>query len=236
MSEDLGTRPSWFVGAAYNRTEDQTPRFLAEGIWEIGYEDGKYGDLVRSMRPGDKIAIKSSYTRKRDLPFDNSGATVSVMAIMATGTITANPDDGKQVKVDWAPSAPPREWYFYTNRSTIWRVAPGEWMEDGLLSFAFDGRPQDMDRFRNEPFWRERFGETTLRSGYLYQIYAYLRSQTGRGDSLADVAEGLLLHPAIGETVDEAILVQGHCIRFATVDLAADSAAIRAQLLGLSIK
>lgn len=159
MSEDLGTRPSWFVGAAYNRTEDQTPRFLTEGIWENGYEDGKYGDLVRSMRPGDKIAIKSSYTRKRDLPFDNRGATVSVMAIKATGTITANPDDGKQVKVDWAPSVPPREWYFYTNRSTIWRVAPGEWMEDGLLSFAFDGRPQDIDRFRNEPFWRERFGD-----------------------------------------------------------------------------
>lgn len=80
--------------------------------------------------------------------------------------------------------------------------------------------------------WRR---EATLRSGYLYQIYAYLRSQTGRGDPLADSAEGLLLHPAIGETVDEAIMVQGHRIRFATVDLVAESAAIRAQLLGLSM-
>ena len=78
------------------------------------------------------------------------------------------------------------------------------------------------------PGWRR---EATLRSGYLYQIYAYLRSQSGRGDPLADSAEGLLLHPAIGETVDEAITVQGHGIRFATVDLAADSAAIRARLL-----
>ena len=76
--------------------------------------------------------------------------------------------------------------------------------------------------------WRR---DATLRSGYLYQIYAYLRSQSGRGDPLADSAEGLLLHPAIGETVDEAITVQGHGIRFATVDLAADSAAIRARLL-----
>lgn len=32
-------------------------------------------------------------------------------------------------------------------------------MEDGLLAFAFDGQPQDIDRFRNEPFWRERFGD-----------------------------------------------------------------------------
>lgn len=159
MPADSGTRPAWFVGAAYNRTEDQTPRFLAEGIWENGYEDGTYGDLVRAMRPGDRIAIKSSYTRKRGLPFDNRGSTVSVMAIKAIGTITANLDDGKHVRVDWAPAEPPREWYFYTNRATVWRVAPGDWMEDGLLAFTFDGQHQDIDRFRNEPFWRERFGD-----------------------------------------------------------------------------
>jgi 5-methylcytosine-specific restriction protein B len=159
MSAESSARPSWFVGAAYNRTEDQTPRFLAEGIWENGYEDGKYGDVVRSMRPRDKIAIKSSYTRKHDLPFDNRGATVSVLAIKAVGTITANLDDGKHLRVDWSPVSPPREWYFYTNRATVWRVAPGGWMEDGLLAFAFDDQPQDINRFRNEPFWRERFGD-----------------------------------------------------------------------------
>ena len=76
--------------------------------------------------------------------------------------------------------------------------------------------------------WRR---EATLRSGYIYQIYAYLRSQTGRGDRLADSAEGLLLHPAIGVAVDEAIRLQGHLIRFATVDLAADTEAIRRQLI-----
>jgi 5-methylcytosine-specific restriction protein B len=159
MSVESTVRPGWFVGAAYNRTEDQTPRFLAEGIWENGYEDGTYSDLVRAMRPGDRIAIKSSYTRKHGLPFDNRGYPVSVMAIKATGTITANPNDGKHVQVDWKPVEPPREWYFYTNRATVWRVVPGDWKADGLLAFAFDGRAQDIDRFRNEPFWRERFGD-----------------------------------------------------------------------------
>ena len=72
--------------------------------------------------------------------------------------------------------------------------------------------------------------EQTLRSGYLYQIYAYLRSQVGHGDLLADHAEGLLLHPAIGESVDEAIVIQGQQIRFATVDLSASAADIRSQL------
>ena len=66
----------WFVGASYGGTEDQTSRFLDEGIWENGYDD-KYLDLVRSMQPGDRIAIKSSFTRKHNLPFDNRGCPPS---------------------------------------------------------------------------------------------------------------------------------------------------------------
>ena len=77
------------------------------------------------------------------------------------------------------------------------------------------------------------YREETLRSGYMYQIYAYLRSQVGSGDPLADSATGLLLHPAIGRTVDESVDIQGHRIRFATVDLAATPSDIRAQLLRL---
>lgn len=72
--------------------------------------------------------------------------------------------------------------------------------------------------------------EELLRSGYLYQIYAYLRSQ--EGDTLADRAEGLLLHPAIdGKVVDEAVRMQGHVIRFSTVDLCATAAEIRDRLM-----
>lgn len=54
----------WFVGASYGKgSEDQTERFITEGVWQNGYQD-KYLDVVRSMQPGDKIAIKSSYTLK----------------------------------------------------------------------------------------------------------------------------------------------------------------------------
>ena len=151
---------TWFVGASYGGTDDQMPRFLAEGIWENGYDD-KLLDVVRSMRPGERIAIKSSYTRKHGLPFDSRGRAVSVMGIKAVGTITENLNDGKRVKVDWAKVEPVREWYFYTHRATIWRVLPGEWMNDALIAFAFDDKPQDVDRFRNEPFWRERYGTTS---------------------------------------------------------------------------
>jgi len=157
---DSAPHATWFVGASYGGTDDQMPRFLAEGIWENGYDD-KLLDVVRSMRPGERIAIKSSYTRKHGLPFDSRGRAVSVMGIKAIGTITENLNDGKRVKVDWAKVEPVREWYFYTHRATIWRVLPGEWMNDALIAFAFDGKPQDVDRFRNEPFWRERYGTTS---------------------------------------------------------------------------
>ena len=157
---DSAPHATWFVGASYGGTDDQLPRFLAEGIWENGYDD-KLLDVVRSMRPGERIAIKSSYTRKHGLPFDSRGRAVSVMGIKAVGTITENLNDGKRVKVDWTKVEPVREWYFYTHRATIWRVLPREWMNDALIAFAFDGKPQDVDRFRNEPFWRERYGTTS---------------------------------------------------------------------------
>jgi 5-methylcytosine-specific restriction enzyme subunit McrC len=75
------------------------------------------------------------------------------------------------------------------------------------------------------------FREETLRSGYIYQIYAYLRSQEGQGDALADQASGLLLHPCVGDAIDETVVIQGHSIRFATVDLRASTTEVRSQLL-----
>ncbi|MGI6656514.1 MAG: AAA family ATPase [Desulfobulbus sp.] len=158
--EGAGARPCWFVGATYDGTDDQTPRFLQEGIWENGHQD-KYLDTVKSIQAEDRIAIKSSYTRKHDLPFDNRGQTVSVMAIKAIGTVKENLGDGRTLKVDWTPFDPPREWYFYTNRSTVWRVLPGDWTTDALIGFTFEEKAQDINRFRNAPYWRERFGDIT---------------------------------------------------------------------------
>ncbi len=159
--DGAGGRACWFVGASYGGTDDQTTRFLEEGIWENGYQD-RYLDAVRSMQPGDHIAIKSSYTRKHDLPFDSRGHTVSVMAIKAIGTVTENPGDGRRVKVDWTGLEEPREWYFYTHRGTVWRVVPGDWAADDLVRFTFESQPQNLSRFRNAPYWRERFGDRAV--------------------------------------------------------------------------
>ena len=75
--------------------------------------------------------------------------------------------------------------------------------------------------------------DQTLASDHIYQIYAYLRSQEGLGDPLAEKASGILLHPAVNCSVDESFDIQGHNIRFATVNLDANPGEIRYRLLEL---
>ena len=75
-----------------------------------------------------------------------------------------------------------------------------------------------------------QFGKQRLRSGYIYQMYAYLMSQERSDDPLSRNSTGVLLHPAIDYDFDESAMIQGHEIRFATVDLAADTQTIRHQL------
>ena len=132
-----------------------------------------------------------------------------------------------------------------------WRVEPGgRWFQwaverstpgidkilpqmrtDVVLEHRSSGRRIVIDTKFNSILTSGWYREETLRSDYLYQIYAYLRSQAGLGDPLADRAEGVLLHPAVGRNIDETAVIQGHAIRFATVDLAAESGTIRRQLL-----
>ncbi|WP_244886737.1 McrB family protein [Endozoicomonas montiporae] len=153
----------WFVGAMHKDKDgnklDKTESFLKEGIWENGYDD-KYLDKVKAARSGDRIAIKAAYTRKNGLPFDNRKNIVSVMSIKATGVVLSNPGNGQTLKVDWQKEyETPREWYFYTNRGTIWQVQKRRWQDEELIQFAFNEQAQDVDRFRNSPFWKERFGD-----------------------------------------------------------------------------
>ena len=75
-----------------------------------------------------------------------------------------------------------------------------------------------------------QYGNQRLSSEYIYQMYAYLRSQERGDDPMSLDSVGVLLHPAIDSSVDESAMIQGHEIRFATVDLAADTSTIRHQL------
>lgn len=102
---------------------------------------------------------------------------------------------------------------------------------DIILDHSNSGRRIVIDTKFNSIVTSGWYREETLRSGYVYQIYAYLRSQEGSGDPLAENASGLLLHPSVGDTVTETVVIQNHEIRFATVDLGATPREIREQLL-----
>ena len=147
-------RPCWFVGASFGEgTEDQTDRFIREGIWEHhGEKADLFVDQVKSIQPGDRIAIKATYNRKSGLPFDNQGEFISTMAIKATGTVNGNPGDGRRLRVAWEPVSPPREWYFYTSIPRVWQVSRDAevrmpWAATALIDFAFEDAGQDYDRF-----------------------------------------------------------------------------------------
>ena len=59
-----------------------------------------------------------------------------------------------------------------------------------------------------------------FKSGHIYQLYSYLRSQERPDNPPSLSAEGMLLYPAIGVDIDEAVELQGHIVRFVTIDLA----------------
>jgi 5-methylcytosine-specific restriction enzyme subunit McrC len=104
---------------------------------------------------------------------------------------------------------------------------------DIVLDHAAMGRRIVIDTKFNSIVTKGWHKDESLRSGYVYQIYAYLRSQENNGDVLAATASGMLLHPSVGDSVNEYVVIQGHEIRFATVDLGANAAEIRQQLLDI---
>lgn len=69
---------------------------------------------------------------------------------------------------------------------------------------------------------RNRYDREVLKNAHIYQLYTYLRTQEGHS-SLADNAEGLLLYPALGSEQSESVLIDGHRLRFASINLSQPS-------------
>ena len=79
-----------------------------------------------------------------------------------------------------------------------------------------------------------RHGKPSVDSKHIYQMYAYLRSQEKPSDDPTSMsASGMLLYPSVGEDMDESAIIQGHRIRFATVDLTTDYENMKNRLLEL---
>ncbi len=123
-------------------------------------------------------------------------------------------------------------WQIESKSSGIDKILPSM-RTDIILDHIELGHRIVVDTKFNSVVTQGWYREETLRSGYLYQMYAYLMSQDGKEDPFWERASGLLLHPAVGERMDETVVIQNHAIRFATVDLGASTKIIRQQLLDL---
>ena len=130
-----------------------------------------------------------------------------------------------------------------------WKVSPGKWLNwqieeqsgridellpkmktDIHLEHKVQNRRIVIDTKFNSILKPGQYRENTIRSGYLYQMYAYIQSQQSAGtfDKLKN--EGVLLHPSIGDDLDESVQIQGSNYRFATVDLLGSTSSIKSRL------
>lgn len=144
---DTDVLKAWFVGATGENDKGEYTDFFSQYIEESRWEnrwDDKFTDEVNSISVGDKIVLKSSYTRKNNLPFENNGKTVSVMAIKAIGTVTSNKNDGHNIDVEWTAFEPIKEWYGSgVLRNTLQLVKPDTQIKKALLKFVFENEEQD---------------------------------------------------------------------------------------------
>jgi 5-methylcytosine-specific restriction protein B len=169
----------WLLGASWDG-EDKTPVFVAEGRWENGYED-KLLDRVRKVKLGDRVAIKSTYTRKFDLPFNSAGKTISCMDIKARGTVKKNLGDGHHLKVDWETDFEPRTIYFYTYRSTIDQIDKTQY-KDTTIAWVFGELDQDVDWLEEQAKLQKQIGTDEEKLSLGVEQGALLRHFQGHQD------------------------------------------------------
>ena len=62
------------------------------------------------------------------------------------------------MKVTWDPPVPPRDWYFYTYRTTVVEADRGSEYSARLIDFTFRGAAQDYTWFLAQPYWVAKYG------------------------------------------------------------------------------
>ncbi len=140
-------------------------------------------------------------------------------------------------------SLEPEGWSVAQGRRLAWPVSgatlglsailPGM-QTDIELSHTGTGRLVVIDTKFNRILTSSNYRDEVLRSGYLYQMYTYLRSQERLEHPSSLTSEGILLHPQVGGSIDETMIIQGHPVSFRTVDLTMPSSEFVSQLRMIS--
>jgi 5-methylcytosine-specific restriction enzyme subunit McrC len=141
----------------------------------------------------------------------------------------------------YAAELPPLGWKVQQGKGLKWQIERGTpgiaaimpgMVSDIILEQAASEWRLVIDTKFTSVLGRSQHRAAILKSGYIYQMYAYLRTQERADDALSLSAAGMFLHPSVDGDLDETVRIQGHDIRFATVDLTMPSLAIIDRLRG----
>ena len=180
----------FFVGTKFG-DDDYLEYFMKEGKWELGWhnneENKQYQRMLKlfnKIKPGDVLFAKSTYVKKKNLPFvKKDDLKVSVMKIRGMATVKEVLDDGHTIIVDWKKEYIEREWFFFTGQETIWFPSDIKYRTketNQLIKFAASDEIiiQDYDYFLNHPNWKKYKkleSETMLRNDFLFNYSGILK-------------------------------------------------------------
>ena len=180
----------FFVGTKFG-DDDYLEYFMKEGKWELGWhnneENKQYQRMLKlfnKIKPGDVLFAKSTYVKKKNLPFvKKDDLKVSVMKIRGMATVKEVLDDGHTIIVAWKKEYIEREWFFFTGQETIWFPSDIKYRTketNQLIKFAASDEIiiQDYDYFLNHPNWKKYKkleSDTMLRNDFLFDYSGILK-------------------------------------------------------------
>ena len=133
----------------------------------------------------------------------------------------------------------PGGWHVRTGRRLTWpttadsgnvlQYLPGM-QTDIELIHPVQRRKVVIDTKFTHIFTATQYRDEALKSGYLFQLYTYLRTQEQPLLHEGWQSQGILLHPQAGARFDGHIDLQGHRMRFKTIDLTCSAQDFELQL------
>jgi 5-methylcytosine-specific restriction enzyme subunit McrC len=87
-------------------------------------------------------------------------------------------------------------------------------------------------KFYREALAESQFGDKKVRSDHLYQLFSYLRNVKSQPGNEC-LAEGILLYPAVSQSLDLKFIIGGHQVRVRTIRLDQPWQHIHAELCSL---
>jgi 5-methylcytosine-specific restriction enzyme subunit McrC len=121
------------------------------------------------------------------------------------------------------------DWFAFPEKGSDLNLLPAMFTDASLRS---PSRTIIIECKYTQKLFQSRFGTDKLRSSHLYQLCSYLKNLEKNCDP-DRVAEGILLYPSAGTSLDLSYRPYGHRVRVRTVDLNLPWTRIEDQMLSL---